>query len=139
MKILVCGGRNFGEFNTTKGEPRDRDEAIAERKAFKVAMDFYNPTYIIQGAAKGADRMAILWAEKFGVEHSGQEFTADWSDGRGGGYKRNKRMMDEGKPELVVSFPGGTGTAMMMRISRTAGVPVCEISVNRTSSEPEDS
>jgi predicted PP-loop superfamily ATPase len=35
-------------------------------------------------------------------------------------------MLDEG-PSLVVAFPGGTGTAHMVRIAREAGVNVLEV------------
>jgi hypothetical protein len=36
-------------------------------------------------------------------------------------------MLDDGKPELVVAFPGGRGTADMMRRAREAGVEVIEV------------
>lgn len=35
-------------------------------------------------------------------------------------------MLDEGKPNGVVAFPGGAGTAHMIRISREAGIGVWE-------------
>jgi hypothetical protein len=37
---------------------------------------------------------------------------------------RNKPMLEEGKPDLVVAFPSGRGTANMMKQAREAGVPV---------------
>ena len=37
-------------------------------------------------------------------------------------------MLDEGKPDLVVAFPGGRGTAHMTRIARGAGIEVIEVS-----------
>jgi hypothetical protein len=40
---------------------------------------------------------------------------AEWERlGRKAGPIRNQRMLEEGKPDLVVAFPGGTGTAGMM-------------------------
>lgn len=36
-------------------------------------------------------------------------------------------MLDEGKPHLVVAFPGGRGTADMIDRARSAGVRVMEI------------
>jgi hypothetical protein len=36
-------------------------------------------------------------------------------------------MLAEGKPDLVVGFPGGRGTAHMCSIARAAGVEVIEI------------
>jgi formate dehydrogenase assembly factor FdhD len=32
--------------------------------------------------------------------------------------------LSKGKPDLVVAFPGGRGTADMVRKAQTAGVPV---------------
>ena len=36
-------------------------------------------------------------------------------------------MLDEGKPDLVIAFPGGRGTADMVRKANRAGVKVVEI------------
>ena len=56
-------------------------------------------------------------------------FQADWAGlGRKAGPIRNKLMLDEGKPDLVVAFPGGRGTAHMTRIARGAGIEVIEVS-----------
>jgi hypothetical protein len=36
-------------------------------------------------------------------------------------------MLDEGKPDLVVAFPGGTGTADMVKRAELAGVKVVKL------------
>ena len=36
-------------------------------------------------------------------------------------------MLMEGKPDLVVAFPGGAGTANMIKQARKAGVEVIEV------------
>jgi hypothetical protein len=36
-------------------------------------------------------------------------------------------MIDQGRPDLVVAFPGGRGTADMVRRARAAGISVIEI------------
>jgi hypothetical protein len=36
-------------------------------------------------------------------------------------------MLREGKPDLVIAFPGGRGTAHMTRIALEAGLKVIEI------------
>ena len=46
---------------------------------------------------------------------------------RGAGPERNARMLAEGRPDLVVAFPGGTGTADMVRRAKAAGVRVVEV------------
>lgn len=40
------------------------------------------------------------------------------------GFRRNQRMIDDGKPTLVAAFPGGDGTADMVRRARQAGLHV---------------
>ncbi len=50
---------------------------------------------------------------------------AEWSKyGRRAGPIRNKQMLDVGKPHLVVAFPGGAGTANMVKQAKAAGVPI---------------
>jgi hypothetical protein len=36
-------------------------------------------------------------------------------------------MLDEGKPDLVVAFPGGRGTADMVSVARAKGIEVIVI------------
>jgi hypothetical protein len=50
---------------------------------------------------------------------------ADWDRyGLAAGPKRNQRMLDEYSPEFGVAFPGGRGTADMIRRLRAASVPL---------------
>lgn len=113
MRVLVCGGRDF-------------DGADAWDRMVRVLSKLYPPpTLIIHGAARGADRLAGQWAFSNGVDT--EEYPADWKTyGRGAGPKRNQRMLDEAAPDLVVAFPGGKGTADMVRRARAAGVAVFE-------------
>lgn len=81
---------------------------------------------IISGKAKGADTVAIEWAVVNWC--SWEEYPADWEQyGKAAGPIRNQRMLDEGKPDLVIAFPGGTGTADMVRRAKAAGIEVREI------------
>jgi hypothetical protein len=67
--------------------------------------------------------MAGEWADVFGVPF--RIFPANWKKhGRAAGPMRNQQMLDEGKPDLVIAFPGGSGTADMVRRAKAAGVPV---------------
>jgi hypothetical protein len=43
------------------------------------------------------------------------------------GPLRNYQMLEEGKPDLVVAFPGGGGTKDMVRRAVKAGVSVHEV------------
>ena len=71
------------------------------------------------------------WAEARGIAH--QVFMADW-DGLGSkaGPIRNQQMLDEGRPDLIVAFPGRSGTDHMKRIARAAGIEVVEVDEARS-------
>ena len=43
------------------------------------------------------------------------------------GHIRNQQMIDEGKPDLVVAFKGGTGTADMTRRAKKHNIKVIEV------------
>ncbi len=113
FRILVCGGRDYA----------DKTKVYPTLDGFLSA----NPSvlHIIHGAARGADSLASQWAKDRGVIASA--YPADWKAyGKQAGYIRNKQMLDEGKPDLVIAFPGGAGTAMMVRIARAARVKTIE-------------
>jgi len=109
-RVLVCGSRNF------------TDAALLEACLDEIP----RITAIIEGGAVGADRLARHFARLRGV--TVETFPAEWAThGLAAGPIRNKRMLVEGKPDLVVAFPGGPGAADMVRQARAAGVKVIEI------------
>ena len=111
MRVLVCGGRYY-----------------ADRETLEWALEpFSSPdTVIIHGDAPGADFMADQWAYARNIPV--KIFSPDWEKhGRAAGPIRNQAMLDEGKPDLVIAFPGGRGTADMVRRARAAGVKVIEV------------
>jgi hypothetical protein len=112
MRVLVCGGRDFSDTVRVY-------RALDELKRHNVI------DAVIEGDARGADRIAGYWARKNRIDNI--KFPADWDkDGRAAGPIRNERMLREGKPNLVLAFPGGKGTANMKRLAEQAGVPVVE-------------
>ena len=110
IKVLVCGGRNFDDYDYLA----DKLDALDGRYAIDE---------IIQGEARGADALAERWAKLRAVKCTG--FRAEWSTyGRRAGPLRNLRMLQEGRPDLVVAFAGGKGTANMISQAKAAGVRV---------------
>lgn len=108
MRILVCGGRDYNDDRTFRNV---------------LAKYYHKDMVIIQGDARGADYLAKTYAKDFGVEC--ESFPADWNKyGKRAGYIRNVQMLNEGKPDLVIAFPGGKGTAMMVNLAEKAGVEV---------------
>ena len=115
MRVLVCGGRDY-ENAEALGQFMDE---LAQR---------INIDAVIERDARGADRMAGEWAQRQCIQNI--KFCADWEKlGRKAGPIRNQVMLHEGKPDLVVAFPGGWGTADMVRRARAAGVEVTEADV----------
>lgn len=154
MRILVCGGRNFGHVVRTAFDPKDEPPETLERiKEYNFVHDTLNdivmrtsslydprnnwlPTdiVIIHGGAKGADSAAGDFANiNFCQEEA---FSANWKRyGQRAGYVRNKKMLDQGRPDLVVAFPGGKGTANMVKLAKAAGVKVIEIEMGAKGSQ----
>jgi hypothetical protein len=112
MRVLVCGGRNY----------TDRERLFTELDAIHAATLI---DVIIEGGASGADNLAGSWARVRNV--SSWRVPADWRLGRGAGHARNAKMLAMCEPALVVAFPGGAGTADMVRRARDAGVTVREV------------
>jgi hypothetical protein len=81
------------------------------------------PTAVAHGGADGADTLANAAALMLSVPVT--EYPADWkSYGPSGGPIRNARMLGEFMPDVVLAFPGGAGTADMVKRARAAGVRV---------------
>lgn len=131
MRVLICGGRNFKDASAIAAP---LDELLKEHRWLT----------IIEGGALGADRFAQQWAIKNKTDL--YTFHARWGaitrdgavvkrhatgDGKeydaAAGGARNQRMIDAGRPDLVLAFAGGKGTADMVRRARAAGITVREI------------
>jgi hypothetical protein len=86
---------------------------------------------VIVGGAKGADHGGKIWGDDAG--HNVIVVKADWKTyGKAAGFVRNQKMLDEEKSDVVLAFPGGNGTADMVRRAKAAAVPVIELWVNRS-------
>ena len=112
VKVLVCGSRDYSD-RETLFRVLDKLAAVVE------------VTTIIEGGATGADTLAYDWARARGV--ACQTFPANRkAHGKAAGALRNRQMLDEGKPDLVVAFPAASsvGTFHMIKIADEAGVTV---------------
>lgn len=113
VRVLVCGGRDFKD---THYLYKTLD---AYHKANQIGV-------VIEGDARGADRMAGYWARKNKIDLL--IFPAQWKTyGKAAGPIRNQQMLDEGKPDVVIAFAGNTGTADMVERANAAGIEVIEV------------
>lgn len=113
LRAIVCGGRDFA--------------SGVKLFYYLDLIDAETPIdVVIHGGASGADTLAGQWAERRGK--ACRVVFADWDRyGRSAGPRRNQQMIDEHGPDIVIAFPGGSGTADMVRRAKTAGLPVTEI------------
>lgn len=110
MKVLVCGGRDYQNVH-------------AVNLALHALHEQHRITAIVEGGANGADHWARRWAESNGIHLT--TVHADWkAHGRAAGPMRNALMLAEHRPDVVVAFPGGAGTADMVRRAKADGIPV---------------
>jgi len=112
MRVLICGGRQYQEVGFLW---KTMDHIHATQPISEV----------IAGGAAGADTLGASWAIERGIPC--RVFMADREKlGRSAGPIRNQKMLDQGKPDLVVAFPGERGTADMVRRARAAGVRILQ-------------
>lgn len=126
MKIIVTGGRHS----------RERE------LVFNWLSDFYcelreadDDLTVVQGGATGVDKYARDWCMQYGVPFVNYPYPREL--GRAGGPIRNRRMAVQEKPDRVVAFPGGAGTASMVRIARELGIAVIEVQSDGTLKQEE--
>ena len=113
MNILVCGGRGY---NDAARIARTLD-AVKER--FRI-------DGMITGGAPGADSLAGAWGHSNHIPV--MNVHPDWRKyGKNAGPIRNQQMLDEQKFDFVIAFPGGGGTADMVRRTKKAGLPILRI------------
>ena len=114
MRVIVAGSRNY-----------------TDREFLEMILDDVFPvcTYgavVVQGFARGADRMAYEWAKSAGVGI--ETYVADWKQfGKSAGYIRNRAMVESGADLCLIFYgPDGetAGTKNTEELARNAGIPV---------------
>jgi hypothetical protein len=117
MRVLICGGRQFEDAGFLW---KTMDDLSAATPISEV---------LVRGSA-GADTLAEHWAKDRRVSY--RVFLANWNAyGRGASTIRNQEMLEYGKPDLIVAFPGDRDTADIVMRARAAGLPVREVGGGR--------
>ena len=112
MRVAVTGGRYYNN----------------RMFLFKVLDDIHRETpidVIIHGNATGADELAGEWARW--IEVNVEIYHAKWTVfGKAAGPIRNKEMITEGNPDVVVALYGGKGTKNMVGLAKEYEIKVIE-------------
>lgn len=108
-RVIVTGGREFTDYHIVA-------QTLTELRRTR------GPLFVIHGGAEGADSLAKTWAANAGLPSA--EVRALWGryDKRAGSTRNAWMLLLQ--PELVVAFPGGSGTHDMVTQALEAGVPV---------------
>ena len=121
FRVLVCGGREYDD--------RASFFHFMDRVLKTIGATGENPrrdVVIIHGAAPGADSLADDYGRERGLRII--RYPADWkTHGRSAGPIRNRLMLTDSQPNVIIAFKGGRGTADMITIGKKAGVPVYEV------------
>jgi len=116
FRIVVTGSRDW-----------DDRSAVIDALVRLMSLSGDQRFVIVQGGARGADEMALLWAINRQIPH--ETFEADWGrEGKSAGPKRNRRMLDAGA-DAVLAFPIGgpatsPGTWDCIHAAAERGIPV---------------
>jgi UDP-N-acetylmuramoylalanine-D-glutamate ligase len=106
VRVVVTGGRQYGNAEWL-GQMLDSIKIIE----------------LAQGGASGADALARQWAEARQIPC--RQFNADWQRFKKvAGPIRNREMLTNFRPDLVIAFPGGKGTNNCVELARRFGIPV---------------
>jgi hypothetical protein len=125
--IIVCGSRD----SMYHKDPFYREQIF---HSLDVCRDLYHFDLVVTGGQTGVDTVAKEWADCHSIEN--KSFYADWQQyGKAAGPIRNKKMLDEMTPEIVIAFPGGLGTASMKALARSIKCPVVELPLSDDRSE----
>lgn len=117
MKILVFGGRDYGKSEREIFLLNETLDEFNKMKSFSV---------LISGGAKGADKLAELWANSKGIPT--KIYYANWKRfHRKAGPVRNQLIIDSEKIDLAFKFPGGSGTADMYERVKLKGIYCVEV------------
>lgn len=125
IKICITGGRDYDKPNLIQW-------IIYQLKLRLPKRDF--DVTLIHGAAKGVDTFAELEARKdfyngtIGLAWKTRPYPVlkeDWEKyGLQAGPRRNKIMLTEEQPHVLISFPGGKGTANCVGTAIELDIPV---------------
>lgn len=109
-RILICGGRNFDNYTLLS-------------KVMRKIRNKHPTVELVHGAAKGADTLAQKYADEHDIIT--KIYPADWEKyGKKAGPIRNAAMLFDSQPDAVIAFPGGNGTAHMIKTAQDAGFTV---------------
>lgn len=122
-RLVITGGRKY----------RDRATVYAVLDALKPRELAHGACpYGSERAPVGADWLADAWALANGLVpgETLRRYPAPWKLlGKRAGPHRNRAMLDDFRPDAVIAFPGGSGTADCVTAALERGIEVWRVDV----------
>jgi hypothetical protein len=113
IRVCVCGGRDFND-----------QEFVFKTLDHLLSKNNYNEVTLINGAMRGVDNLSSQWGFQYPDYVTIVEVPANWNKyGNAAGPLRNQKMIDLGF-DLLIAFPGGSGTKDMKKRAKKACIPV---------------
>ena len=112
-RVLICGSRLWTDYDFIY--------------TYLAGCSLCKVDTVIHGACRGADLLGARAAIALGA--TVQAYPANWTKyGRSAGPIRNAKMVDEGRPDIVLAFheniSKSRGTQHMIGIAKRHGIPV---------------
>lgn len=119
LTVLITGDRNWSDKKIIQTVLTDFQKVLEE--------DFSQViTKVINGGCRGADKISTKVCEEMKIPC--HEFPANWSLGKSAGPIRNRQMLDEGNPAVVIAFhsdlSSSKGTKNMILQAKQRGLAV---------------
>lgn len=129
IRVLVCGGRT----KTLKKLGLDPGAVHAKlvHTLNEISALGKRTVTVIHGGATGVDAMVSSWAFNTRTPYEVYPISPEEWDalGKQAGHLRNTQMLRDGRPDLVLVFPGGSGTLDMLAQAASAGVRFFQVKV----------
>lgn len=117
--VAVAGGRDYGNASN--------EEVLHVYFTLDRIHATHRIDVLVTGGATGADAIAEDWARRNRVQLSRWAVTREqWYKDRSWGPRRNEMMLAVTMPDLLIAFPGGTGTNGCVEAATALGVAVAD-------------
>lgn len=126
MRVLICGDRDWKDVEFIRyWIERLKENHEEVHHALQDYPGGFDPLVILEGEARGADRIAREQAELLGIQVD--RYPAFWNKyGKSAGPIRNQQMIEEGMPDVIMAFhddiENSKGTKDMLKRAKRAGL-----------------
>ena len=117
LRLLVCGGRHFDDLTMVE-EWLERIHALRP------------VSVLIHGGLPGLGLALENWARRNDVRLI--RYPSNFSLGKRGDFERDDFMLEDGRPDALLAFPGGVRTARLLDRAKGLGLDTLQFGSARS-------